>query len=1010
METDKRQRVNELLKQLQAPVANLTTLFALLSTPLEAIGLLPPQFRHCVSSPLPEGAVDVRKHIPFLQRIILEHIAPTWDVLIAEKHADSLLEQYFCPDGFSNASICSGEVAISAYSTLVSSALEGFSMRMLERLTVQYPLDRLHTAVFAGKHLDVVATESRWQDCVHSLTGVPAKVANAAGNKNPIPRALEHGFYFNSICTRCEQLIFELAKQNSKGSSVASVTYLLLKLVNLGVFPPNRPVQRSQPSFFETTLSTIRSRLSANDSQEYSIYWHSIFLNVPSILALRSILTSLFATLPVVGSTLDPILREGAFVKRDAFLLFELIGPLVPETQEVWDIAVPLIIERDWGESFARIFVCWISGSFSGKEVNAKVLYSFLQDVLETWSSPEHIKHSLLSRHRYVTSLLLLAASYLPPNSQYTQSLASSSSFVQAIGKYISHYDGSVRRCGMLAGEVVASMCDKKLDFGDWDGEDAGKPWARGLRQLLKKRDVESNTNDFDGEDNDIEREEIPAYVPSGSPEAETPLVTFPDITNGCDSDDSLTGYASQNSSRSASPSPSDLAEIERDPTLNVGIKKVARPVYLAQLGDLLRSVSQKSGPDDPHDADKIEMALNCAEELIRKKKDYGTELHENAVHLVYQLLSLNDNYDLDDFAEKRQGSLNALISCSPRKAAPVLIEEFFKNQYSTDQRNVALNALAVGARELASLPVPPSRVSSNSIAFPSKTLSAPLHRKYVLSSRTDTGVVPRIMDDISCKSIDKQRDPGIRELPQLSRERRLRIRKSPEISEVVSTRIPSQISRPLQRPAVCFTDVAAEYFLVPLINRFWQFLRDEQTREQRTSHHKGQSYRGAGTGLILNPLVLSQFLRTVAILVHASQNAPEWLAIIAVNALELAVTIGTQPVSRTDTELEWNHDTELGVRGQDASVLTAALELALVVLDGSHEVDGGKLLSLEHTTILLGTGEWAGKVFSALEKGIKAEGGGGLHEVKLRRAAAGVLLKVDEITSVWKRSMLDTR
>lgn len=223
METDKRQRVNELLKQLQAPVTDLTTLFALLSTPLEAIGLLPPQFRHCVSSPLPEGAIDVKKHIPFLQRIILEHIAPTWDVLIAERHADSLLEQYFCPNGFSNASICSGEVAISAYSTLVSSALEGFSMRMLERLTIHYPLDRLHTAVFAGKHLDVVATESRWEDCVHSLTGVPAKVANAVGNKNAIPRALEHGFYFNSICTRCEQLIFDLAKQNSKGRTTISL-------------------------------------------------------------------------------------------------------------------------------------------------------------------------------------------------------------------------------------------------------------------------------------------------------------------------------------------------------------------------------------------------------------------------------------------------------------------------------------------------------------------------------------------------------------------------------------------------------------------------------------------------------------------------------------------------------------------------------------------------------------------------------------------------------------------
>ena len=128
----------------------------------------------------------------------------------------------------------------------------------------------------------------------------------------------------------------------------------------------------------------------------------------------------------------------------------------------------------------------------------------------------------------------------------------------------------------MLAGEVVASMCDKKLDFGDWDGEDAGKPWARGMRQLLKKRDIESNTNDFDAEDNDIEREELPACMPSGRTEVETPIVTAPDIINGYDSDDSLTGYASQDSSRSASPSPSDLAEIEATALKGIVVTTVA--------------------------------------------------------------------------------------------------------------------------------------------------------------------------------------------------------------------------------------------------------------------------------------------------------------------------------------------------------------------------------------------------------------------------------------------------
>jgi telomere length regulation protein len=184
--------------------------------------------------------------------------------------------------------------------------------------------------------------------------------------------------------------------------------------------------------------------------------------------------------------------------------------------------------------------------------------------------------------------------------------------------------------------------------------------------------------------------------------------------------------------------------------------------------------------------------------------------------------------------------------------------------------------------------------------------------------------------------------------------------------------------------------------------------LRDEQTREERTAQKDNgpARYVSAGTGLILNPLVLAQFLRTLAILVNASKNAPEWLAIIAPESLELAVTIGTRPVSHMNTDPdESGEDRE----SKEASVLTSALELALVILDGALEIDGGRILSLEHTTLIFGLGEWAGKVFASLEKGLKVQGGGGMHEARLSRAAAGVLLKVDELTSKWRRSMLDT-
>jgi hypothetical protein len=48
--------------------------------------------------------------------------------------------------------------------------------------------------------------------------------------------------------------------------------------------------------------------------------------------------------------------------------------------------------------------------------------------------------------------------------------------------------------------------------------------------------------------------------------------------------------------------------------------------------------------------------------------------------------------------------SLRAIAKVDTDRA---IAEEFFKNQYSTDQRYVMLNALALGAHELAGLPLP---------------------------------------------------------------------------------------------------------------------------------------------------------------------------------------------------------------------------------------------------------------------------------------------------------------
>jgi telomere length regulation protein len=93
---------------------------------------------------------------------------------------------------------------------------------------------------------------------------------------------------------------------------------------------------------------------------------------------------------------------------------------------------------------------------------------------------------------------------------------------------------------------------------------------------------------------------------------------------------------------------------------------------------------------------------------------------------------------------------------------------------------------------------------------------------------------------------------------------------------------------------------------------------------------------------------------------------------------------------------------------GKEASVLTACLQLSLTVLDGSLQLDGGKSLSLNHTAILTGIGQWASAVFTRLDAGGRVRGGGGRYETELQRAAAGVLVKLEAITSKWQRSMID--
>lgn len=222
----------------------------------------------------------------------------------------------------------------------------------------------------------------------------------------------------------------------------------------------------------------------------------------------------------------------------------------------------------------------------------------------------------------------MLSVHYLPINSGFLKGLAVSPALLSSISKYLGNLDPTVRRIGMAVAEDIAKLSGKQLDFGGWDGNEQGRGWIRELRTLVKERDGSVQDATADSDDEDVASE--PTVPEPSSKSLPTPsLQPKPPTGRVYDSDDdSLSGYGSSpSSSRAASPTPSELEEIEKDPTLRVGgglnKTKITRPVYLATLGELL--LPTKAGQED--EFQKLEMGLLHAEELIRRKRDYGTEL-----------------------------------------------------------------------------------------------------------------------------------------------------------------------------------------------------------------------------------------------------------------------------------------------------------------------------------------------------------------------------------------------
>jgi len=218
---DTASQVRDVINKLQSPIPDLHTLLVLITSLLDCIGLLPPQYKQFNTAPLYSASFNALRHIPPIQRALLEHVIPTWEPDLSREKLMPLVEQWFIPDTFSYASPAAGEVTAHAYGSILSLPFTPYSMDLLARLTKAYPLDRLHTTVFSHLNKDPShgQTTLAWEDVVVRVLSVPARVANALEGKGEPPKELEQGPYFSNLSLRCEALLWKLSQERKEGAS-----------------------------------------------------------------------------------------------------------------------------------------------------------------------------------------------------------------------------------------------------------------------------------------------------------------------------------------------------------------------------------------------------------------------------------------------------------------------------------------------------------------------------------------------------------------------------------------------------------------------------------------------------------------------------------------------------------------------------------------------------------------------------------------------------------------------
>ncbi|KXL41997.1 MAG: hypothetical protein FE78DRAFT_155358 [Acidomyces sp. 'richmondensis'] len=594
---------------------------------------------------------------------------------------------------------------------------------------------------------------------------------------------------------------------------------------------------------------------------------------------------------------------------------------------------------------------------------NSDELEPLLNKIMITFGDQLFIDHATISNQESIAQTLLLIAGNLYQKEPLAVLMSARSSYhLQGVSKRLNASSQRARWLGMAVATAFSSLVDKEGTKMNFDVEEMRTAEAKRYFDLVKLQDRVGALDGFGHllEESNLAR--LPAQKSSqrsrremtamlngrpvfGPPKPPSLIEAAHTEVNGEklleilddseNEDDRLKPYAKPDS---------DPEDSDEDATL-VNRRKTRPPVYIR---DLIRMLKDDKEP-------KIfELAITHAPSLIRRKSKFGNEVKEHSEELLRIFCHLQDHFDTENFEELRLQSIIALLLSDVDVLGPWLSRQAFAGDYSLAQRCIILSALGLGGRELGGYKNEDElNPEISETDFPTKRLPPRLHAIYAPATRSVNhleGVFRsserRLIKPMAIEAADKS----------TAHLNPVKIRTFSSRMEVERTK--------RQAPENRLAKIFGTAFFSPLVGRFQQ--------EMATY--------GAGSIYISSSFLLATFLKTLALLFHASGAATIALPQITADFWELVLSLRVHAAA-------------------DLIVLEALLFSLLTLL----EVNSNRqCIAEEYPKQLMETQKWVELIFDRLGGSTLVKNGIG-EEGRVHALAAGVLLKTRELVSAYQ-------